>query len=414
MQNLDIIEKVKTGIQPDSLIKILLVDDREDNLFSIEAILQTDGYSFTKARSGKEALKTLLKDQDFSLILMDVQMPELNGFETASLIYEREKLKNIPIIFITAYDYGDDNIYKGYQMGAVDYIYKPINRDLLRAKISVFIELHKKNHQLKVQEKYLISINNELEQRVKERTDELTRKNKELEIKNQELERINNDLDNFIYTASHDLKAPIANLEALVSSLKRKIAEKLNEGEKTIFNMIGISIDKLNRTIKDLTEIAKVQKESDENIENINFKGIFDDIKIDTGKLIEESKAKIHEYYDVSQIVFARKNLRSICYNLFTNAIKYRDKDRRLEINIQTYKRGDFIVLSVADNGLGINEEHKSKMFKMFRRFHSHVEGSGIGLYIVKRIIENHGGKIELESEKGKGTTFKVYFKNKI
>src|SRR3970040_267144 len=123
--------------------KILLVDDLEDNLLAIETIFEPDGYRFVKANSGREALKILLKEFDFALILMDVKMPNLNGFETASLIYEREKLKHIPIIFITANNYGDENIFKGYKAGAVDYIYKPINSDLLRAKVSVFIELYK-------------------------------------------------------------------------------------------------------------------------------------------------------------------------------------------------------------------------------------------------------------------------------
>jgi len=141
------------------MAKILLVDDREDNLLSIETILERDGYVFVKATSGREALKILLTEYDFALILMDVKMPNLNGFETASLIYEREKLKHIPIIFITAHSYGEENIFQGYRTGAVDYIYKPINPDLLRAKVSVFIELYKKNHQLLAQEQRLIAIN---------------------------------------------------------------------------------------------------------------------------------------------------------------------------------------------------------------------------------------------------------------
>src|SRR4029078_5058626 len=105
-------------------IKILIVDDREDNLFAIETILEKDNYTIIKANSGRAALKILLAEHDFSLILMDVQMPELNGFETATIIYQRDKLRNIPIIFITAHDYDEDYIFKGYKMGGVDYIYK--------------------------------------------------------------------------------------------------------------------------------------------------------------------------------------------------------------------------------------------------------------------------------------------------
>src|SRR3954465_7286623 len=113
-------------------IKILLVDDRENNLLSMETILWKDGYDIVRANSGKEALKILLKDFDFTLILMDVEMPDLNGFETATLIYQREKLQHIPIIFITAHRYDDDKIFKAYRSGAVDYIYKPIQPELLR------------------------------------------------------------------------------------------------------------------------------------------------------------------------------------------------------------------------------------------------------------------------------------------
>src|SRR5689334_8875776 len=139
--------------------KILLVDDREDNLLSIETILKPGGYRFVKANSGRQALKILLNEYDFAMILMDVQMPNLNGFETASLIYERDKLKHIPIIFITANTYDEDIAFKGYQAGAVDYIYKPINANILRAKVGVLIELYRKNRQLIMQEQKLVAIN---------------------------------------------------------------------------------------------------------------------------------------------------------------------------------------------------------------------------------------------------------------
>src|SRR4051812_33908126 len=122
--------------------KILLVDDREDNLFSMEAILEGGGYTFVKANSGKQALKILLREFDFALILMDVKMPQIDGFETARLIYERERLRSIPIVFITAQSIEEEYIFQGYKVGAVDYISKPIKPDLLRAKVSVFVDLY--------------------------------------------------------------------------------------------------------------------------------------------------------------------------------------------------------------------------------------------------------------------------------
>lgn len=390
-----------------SEIKILLVDDREDNLVSIQAVLERDGYTFRKANSGQQALKILLKEIDFTLILMDVHMPNLNGFETASLIYERDKLKHIPIIFITANN-DDNNAFQAYQTGAVDYIYKPINADLLRAKVSVFVELYRKNHLLLAQEKKLLQINNELEERVKKRTEELYKKNSELEHKNQELSKVNIDLDNFIYTASHDLKAPIANIEGLLTALFEDVKDNTMDEIK---RMVLLSIEKFKNTVHDLTEISKVQKESSEDVGAVYFEGLLQEVKEDIHASIEEADAEIIIDFKVVSIHFSKKNLRSILYNLLSNAVKYCSPDRRPKVVISTHKKGDYVVLTVSDNGLGFNPHYQNKIFGMFKRLHQHVEGSGIGLYIVKRIVENSGGKIEVQSEVDEGTSFDVYFK---
>src|SRR6185295_5331600 len=193
-------------------IKILVVDDREDNLFSIEAILEKDNYTIVKANSGRAALKILLKEHDFSLILMDVQMPDLNGFETATIIYERDKLKDIPIIFITAHNYDEDFIFKGYMMGAVDYIYKPINPELLRVKVGVFVELYRKNQQLLLHEKKLLTVNRFLQKEIEERKaseEKIRSLNKQLIENNAHLKSVNEELDRFAYVASHDLQEPL-------------------------------------------------------------------------------------------------------------------------------------------------------------------------------------------------------------
>src|SRR5215212_8479721 len=195
-----------------STVKILVVDDREDNLFSIESILEKDNYNIIKANSGRAALKILLQQHDFSLILMDVQMPDMDGLETATLIYQRDKLKTIPIIFITAYSNDEEYIFKGYKMGGVDYIFKPINPELLRVKVGVFVELYRKNHQLINHEKKLLAANKSLQKEIEERKiseEKIKLLNKQLVENNSHLKTVNEELDRFAYVASHDLQEPL-------------------------------------------------------------------------------------------------------------------------------------------------------------------------------------------------------------
>src|SRR4030095_5154377 len=195
-----------------NMAKILLVDDREDNLLSVAAISESGGYQIIKANSGQQALKILLSQYDFALILMDVQMPNLDGFETAALIYQREKLRHIPIIFITAYNYNDEHIFKGYRTGAFDDIYKPINPDLLRAKVCVFVDLYQKTHQLMAQEQKLIAINKSLENEIREHEkseEKIKALNLQLLQHIDKLETANKDLDRFAFMASHDLQEPL-------------------------------------------------------------------------------------------------------------------------------------------------------------------------------------------------------------
>ncbi len=173
--------------------------------------------------------------------------------------------------------------------------------------------------------------------------------------------------------------------------------------------MINLSISKFNKTIKDLTEISKVQKEINDAVEPVSFREITEDIITEINSLWMESGVDITEDYKVTNIIYAKKNIRSILYNLISNALKYRSYDRPLKVHIKTFEEGDFYVYSISDNGLGLTPKQQTKLFSMFKRLHTHVEGSGIGLYIVKRIIENNGGKIKVESELNKGTTFTVY-----
>jgi PAS domain S-box-containing protein len=286
--------------------------------------------------------------------------------------------------------------------------------------------LREKNQKLLEAEQELININNELESRVWERTEQLSGINKDLkreisekqkieqtlQQRNDELIKINSDLDNFIYTASHDLKAPISNIEGLVGTLREELNEYSNDEVRVIIDMVNQSIVRFKGTIQDLTEITKTQKNLQEDISNIDLNSLLEEIKFSIKDIIGSSKAIINsDFCQYPNVNFSKANLKSILYNLISNAIKYRDPGRIPEIHISCHKDSGYVIFKVQDNGLGIPEMQKDKIFTMFKRLHDHVEGSGIGLYIVKRIIDNNGGRIEVDSEVGVGTTFQVYIK---
>jgi PAS domain S-box-containing protein len=247
----------------------------------------------------------------------------------------------------------------------------------------------------------------------KEAQARLVQVNDELSGKNAELQRINADLDNFIYAASHDLRAPIANLESILTMLRKRLTGRLDPTEAPLMEFAATAIGRLKQTIKDLTEISKVQRETGEPVEEVGFGEMLRDVQLDIADLLAESGAVIRTDFAVPAIHFARKNIRSILYNLLSNAIKYRSPSRRPEVTLSTRREAGQVLLRVEDNGLGIPAGQLPKVFSMFKRFHAHVEGTGIGLYIVKRVMENGGGRIEVASEEGRGTTFTLYFRER-
>ncbi|WP_207434223.1 PAS domain-containing protein [Sabulibacter ruber] len=234
-----------------------------------------------------------------------------------------------------------------------------------------------------------------------------------MEQTNRELRSINEDLDSFVYTASHDLKLPIINMAGIFQELTQNATFHDPDAELLI-SMFNKSLRQINTTISDLAEIVKVQKEIDAHLEESSLSELVDEVKLSIQDLIQNSKAKITcDFSQAPTLVFSRVNLKSILYNLISNAVKYRSPDRVPEVYLHTYKQADFTVLKVQDNGMGMDlEKHGAKLFQMFKRFHNHVDGSGLGLYILNRIVQKNGGRIEVESEVGQGTTFTIYFKN--
>jgi signal transduction histidine kinase len=401
--------------------KILLVDDREDNLLSIEAIFEPDGYRFVKANSGRQALKILLQELDFALILMDVKMPNLNGFETASLIYERDKLKHIPIIFITANNFGDENAYKGYQAGAVDYIYKPINPNVLRAKVSVLIDLYRKNRQLVYQEQKLIAINRSLESEIAERkaSEEKVRQLNHRLLENvTSLESANRDLDRFAFMASHDLQEPLRKIRVFSDRLYHKYKEVLDDDGKGNLNRIQQAAERMQALITDILTFSKISAEK-VTFTDCDLKALITDVLTDVDEEIRQKNAMI----EVDNLFTIQANpvlIRPLFFNLIHNALKYCKKDInpiiRIRSELSAAENGQdsiptikqYCRIYIEDNGIGFDQKYAEEIFGMFKRLHRHAdfEGTGIGLALCKKIVEQHKGYISARSKINEGSTF--------
>ena len=277
-----------------------------------------------------------------------------------------------------------------------------LSREVLN-QINAKVAIKKSEEELRKRELALKEMNDQLEDRIKERTAELDNSNKALL-------RINEDLDNFVYATSHDLKSPIMNMEALVSIAFQENAgngPERDEAKSRIYN----SLNRMKGTINQLAQVAKAQKEVYTDIESINFSEITNEVIADNEELIKKAGATIETDFAAATISLSRTGIKSILYNFISNAIKYRSADRQAHIKVKTLCSEKELMLSVEDNGLGIDlEKNRDKLFTIFKRFHDHVEGAGIGLYMVKHLIEKNNGRIEVESEVGKGSVFRAIF----
>ena len=246
-------------------------------------------------------------------------------------------------------------------------------------------------------------------QQVHAHSEEMRAKNAELHATNQRLSRTNADLDTFVYTASHDLKAPIANIEGLLNALRHDLPADVMQGRLVprLLNLMQGSVERFQQTIGHLTDISQLQQP--EAVETVDLPALIHNVQLDLGPLIEAASASLTVHTTGCETVHvAPKTLRSVVYNLLSNAVKYRAPGRRAQVQLRAQCTAHTLVLEVTDNGLGLSESQQSQLFGMFRRLHTHVEGSGVGLFMVKRLIENTGGTIVVRSQTDVGTTFTV------
>ena len=249
----------------------------------------------------------------------------------------------------------------------------------------------------------------EVSEQVQSRQD-TQRLNDEIQATNTQLRRTNADLDTFVYTASHDLKAPIANIEGLLDVLLEYLPTQ--EQEPMVPRLVGMmqaAIARFQQTVGHLTDVSHLQQAPDQPQENIDLASLIEGVRLDLLPLVESTQAQLLvEVVACPGLHFATKTLRSIVYNLLSNAIKYRAPHRVPVVQVRSRCSAAHFVLEVQDNGLGLSEEQQGKLFTLFKRLHTHVEGSGVGLYMIKRLIENAGGTITVHSQPEVGSTFIV------
>lgn len=372
--------KTQADKPQDGRINILLVDDQPENLRALEVVLADLGQNLVRANSGKEALRALL-DRDFAVILLDVQMPEMDGFETASLIRQRKKTEHTPIIFVTAISQSDQHVAAGYALGAVDYIFKPVVPEILRSKVSVFVELEKQNHQIR----------------------EL---NRVLQTRATDLEMANRELEAFSYSVSHDLGAPLRSIEGFVHALEEECGGVLDANAKNYLQRVHNAASRMSELIRDLLEMSRVTR-TEMQCRDFNISEVAREI-IDVLKTSNPARQLDFHAPKTLNAFGDPRLLRIVLENLLGNAFKFTAKKSIARIELgSTYSNG-MLTYFVRDNGAGFDMAYADKLFGPFQRLHRFEDfpGTGVGLATVQRIIRRHGGEIWVEAGVEKGATF--------
>ena len=478
---------------------ILIIDDILNNIFALENLLMTETRTFFKASSGDEGLKLALS-RPIDLIILDVQMPDMDGFEVANMLKSNKRTKDIPILFASAEYKEQKNILKGLEEGAVDYLFKPLDPEVTKAKVSMLIKLELQRKELiesnNALEKSSILINNCLdiictidsetfkfdaynvamtsvlgcidgdianqtllfflndtdkehiqnlkksnedtlsfetkiickdqsykwlqwnivvkggkwfsnarditERKIKD--DEISRLNMDLKENIQHLEVANKELESFSYSVSHDLRAPLRSISNYSQMLEEAFASQMDEKFTKLLGNIKRNTFKMDTLIDDLLAFSHLGRKSVQK-QPINMTELVQH----TYNELQESFQKGELILDALPDIEADYNLlKQVVVNLLSNAIKYSDKIEQPVIQVGWTKKDHAIVYFVKDNGIGFDMEYSDKLFAVFQRLHStkEFEGTGVGLAIVKRIIEKHGGTVWAESKVGEGATF--------
>jgi signal transduction histidine kinase len=373
-------------------VTILIVDDKPANIYALETLLDKPDRTFLNAINGNDALKLALSN-DIDLIILDVQMPEMDGFEVAQILKLNKKTKDIPIIFASAEKKERQSIMKGFEEGAVDYLSKPLDPELTTAKVSVLLKIQ-------LQKKELIEKNQSLEKA----DAQIKQLNADLQKNLLQLEEVNKELESFSYSVSHDLRAPVRALVGFSKMLEESYNDTLDDEGKRMVGVIHRNAIKMGSLIDDLLEFSKMGRQevrkSAINVADM-VKEVISDITDQT---------EYHANVTINELLptYAdRALLTQVWINLISNAFKYSAKKENPAVEIGSHRDDRYIVYYVKDNGAGFSMEYAEKLFGVFQRLHkaSEFEGTGVGLAIVHRIITRHGG-VWAEAKVNEGATF--------
>lgn len=403
---------------------ILIVDDKHENLFSLKSLLQLHLYEVDTASSGEEALKKILR-KEYALIILDVQMPGMDGYEVAEAVTGLNKTRDTPIIFLSAVNIDKRFITKGYSSGGVDYVTKPFDADLLLLKVKTFYRLFEQNRDLKLAQdalkeeietrkkvqKQVEKMNLSLEEVVEQRTKELVQVNKDLESRNAELAQ-------YASLASHDLQEPLRKIITFSRIIDEKYLAENPDGQRYMSKVIH-STERMRNLIDDLLNYSKLSGQVTFSMTDLN--DVLSNTLADLEIAIEEKEAQII-VNQLPKIEAVPGQMRQLFQNLISNALKFSKTGetpritvwseyvRKKSLDAVPESEGDFIRIFIQDNGIGFDESYLNKIFTIFQRLHvrSEYEGTGIGLAIVKKIVEQHDGIIGARSSEGSGATFIV------
>jgi signal transduction histidine kinase len=385
-------------------VNILVVDDEPRNLSVLESVLDDPGYRLVRATSGDEALLALV-NEEFAVLVLDVRMPGMTGFELAQLVKQRRKTARIPIIFLTAYYNEDQHVLEGYGTGAVDYLHKPVNPAVLRSKVSVFAALHRQGRELARANQQLLELNASLDQRVTART-------YELQQSETRLREANRRKDEFLATLAHELRNPLAPVRNAIHFLKLRgpATTDVQWASDLIDRQVGV----MARLIEDLMDISRI------NQGRIELKREPVPLDIIVTEAVETLQPQVdgagHKLTVLQppmklMVDADRTRLAQAFMNLLSNAAKYTDPGGQIELRVVV--ESGTAVVTVRDSGIGIPPHRLETVFEMFSQEEPALArsrgGLGIGLALTRKLIELHGGSIMATSEGvGKGSAFQL------